>query len=104
MGIDYLDIGIAGFTAARLNPDFSLRTRVLALQTGALNQLLSDTVLTRLLDSEIKVSKADQALTLAELFATLRGSIWSELKTGGSIPGAAPRPAARAPAPHRRRC
>jgi len=84
MGIDYLNIG---FNSARLNPDFSLRTRVLALQTGTLNQLLSDAVMSRLLDSEIKVSKADQALRLNELFAALEGSIWSELATGASIPG-----------------
>ena len=44
-------------------------------------------MLARILDSEIKVSNSDQALTLNELFAALRGSIWSELKTGGSIPG-----------------
>lgn len=87
MGINYLDIGLQSFSPGRFNPDFSLRTRVLALQTGALNQLLSDAVLTRLLDSEVKVAKANQALTLPELFAALRGSIWSELKTGGSIPG-----------------
>jgi hypothetical protein len=59
---------------------------VLGLQTAVLNQLLSDAVLLRLLDSEIKVHKADQALTLSELVAALHGSIWSELKTGGSIP------------------
>ena len=87
MGIDYLNVPGTGFTPARFNPDFSLRNRVLGLQTGALNQLLSDTVLTRLLDSEIKVSSAEQALTIPELFGVLRGSIWSELKTGGSIPG-----------------
>ena len=88
MGINYLDIGTQNFSAAKFNPDFSLRSRVLALQTGALNQLLSDAVLTRLIDSEAKVAKSDQALTLHELFAALRGSIWSELKTGGNIPSA----------------
>ncbi len=87
MGIDYLNIGGDGDRASRFNPDFSLRSRVLALRTGVLNQLMSDAVLARLLDSEIKVSKADQALTLGELFAALRGSIWSELKTGAAIPG-----------------
>ncbi len=87
MGIDYLDIGLAGRETARFNPDFSLRKRVLGLQVGVLNTLLSDTVLARLQDSEIKVSQADQALTLPELFAALRGSIWSELKSSGSIPG-----------------
>ena len=87
MGIDYLDIGLSGSGTAQFNPDFSLRRRVLGLQVGVLNTLLSDTVLARLQDSEIKVSQADQALTLHELFAALRGSIWSELKTAGSIPG-----------------
>jgi hypothetical protein len=87
MGYDYLNLGVIGYTPSRLNPDFSLRSRVLALQTSVLNQLLSDAVLARLLDSEIKVEAADQALTLGELFASLRGSIWSELKGGGSIPG-----------------
>jgi len=84
MGIDYLNIG---FNAARLNPDFSLRARVLQLQTGTLNQLMSDAVMSRLLDSEVKVNKADQALGLGELFATLQGSIWSELATGAPISG-----------------
>ena len=45
MGIDYLNMPGTGFTPARFNPDFSLRNRVLGLQTGALNQLMSDTVL-----------------------------------------------------------
>jgi len=87
MGVDYLDIGLRGSGSAQFNPDFSLRRRVLGLQAGVLNTLLSDTVLARLQDSEIKVSQADQALTLNELFAVLRDSIWSELKTTGSIPG-----------------
>ena len=87
MGVDYLDIGMAGSGTSRFNPDFSLRTRVLGLQASVLNTLLSDAVLARLKDSEIKVTRADQALTLPELFAALRGSIWSELKSGGSIPG-----------------
>jgi hypothetical protein len=88
MGIDYLDLGVrGGGGASRFNPDFSLRNRVLGLQTAVLNQVLSDAVLARLLDSEIKVGKADQSLTLSELVGVLRGSIWSELKTGGPIPG-----------------
>ena len=82
--IGYLNIG---FDFARMNPDFSLRSRVLALQIATLNQLMSDTVMARLLDSEIKVSKSDQALRLPELFTTLQDSIWSELATSASIPG-----------------
>jgi hypothetical protein len=88
MGIDYLNISGAGGAGAvaRFNPDFSLRGRVLGLQTAVLNHLLMDAVLARVLESEIKVHKTDQALTLNELIAALHGSIWSELKTGSSIP------------------
>jgi hypothetical protein len=84
MGIDYLDIGLGNTN--RFNPDFSLRARVLSVQVGMMNTMLSDAVIARIQDSESKVKSADQALTLPELFATLRGSIWSELATGGSIP------------------
>ena len=45
-----------------VNPDFSLSARVLALQAGALGQLMSDTVAARLLDSESKVDAGRQAL------------------------------------------
>ncbi len=86
MGINYLSID-GPWQASRLNPDFSLRSRVLALQTAVLAQLMSDTVLARLIDSEAKVSQRTDTLTLPELFAALRGSIWSELKTGEPIPG-----------------
>lgn len=86
MGVNYLSMD-GPWQASRLNPDFSLRSRVLALQTSVLSQLLSDTVLARLIDSEVKVSQPADALTLPELFAALRGAIWSELKTGEPIPG-----------------
>ena len=84
MGVDYLDIGLGN--SSRFNPDFSLRARVLSLQVRMMNTMLSDTVLARIQDSEGKVGSADQALTLVELFATVRGSIWSELAGGGPIP------------------
>ncbi len=103
MGIDYLDIGLQSRDGA-FNPDFSLRSRVLGLQTAALNQLMSDTVMAsaaRFRDQGEEVG--DQALTLSELFATLEASIWSELRDRRLDPGAAPRPAARAPAPDRQR-
>ncbi len=86
MGVNYLSMDTGG-QASRLNPDFSLRSRVLTLQTAVLAQLTSDAVLARLLDSEAKVSRPADALTLPQLFAALRGAIWSELKTGGAIPG-----------------
>jgi hypothetical protein len=82
MGIDYLEVGLS--STSRMNPDFSLRTRVLSLQVGMMNTMLSDAVLARIQESEEKVG-AGGALTLHELFATVRASIWSELAAGGSI-------------------
>jgi hypothetical protein len=83
MGIDYLHIG---FDAARMNPDFSLRARVLGVQTTVLNQLMSDGVAARILDSETKVADPKQAFRLSELYDTVQGAVWSDLATGGSIP------------------
>jgi hypothetical protein len=83
MGVDYLQIG---FDQAQLNPDFSLRTRVLTLQSGVLNTLLSDAVAARILDSESKVPDWRQAFRLSELYDTVQAAVWSELATGGSIP------------------
>jgi hypothetical protein len=83
MGIDYLQIG---FDAARLNPDFSLRSRVLGVQTTVLNQLMSDGVAARILDSETKVADPKQAFRLSELYDAVQGAVWSDLSSGGSIP------------------
>ena len=84
MGIDYLQIG---FDTARLNPDFSLRSRVLGVQTTVLNQLMSDGVAARILDSETKVADPKQAFRLSELYDAVQGAVWSDLSSGGSIPG-----------------
>jgi len=85
MGIDYLEVGLDN--ATRMSPDFSLRARVLSLQVGMMNTMLSDSVLARIQESEGKAD-AGGSLTLSELFATVRGSIWSELASGGSISAA----------------
>jgi hypothetical protein len=84
LGINYLDFCN---NPGCINPDFSLRQRVLGLQTAALGQLLSPTVMSRLLDSEIKVNKSDQALTIPELYTTLDNAVFSELRSGAAIPG-----------------
>jgi hypothetical protein len=65
--------------------DYSLPTQVLAIQKSVLNQLLSDTVAQRILDSQAKLPKPAQAFRLSELYAGLHQAIWSELKTGRDI-------------------
>ncbi len=65
---------------------FTLAQRVLGAQTQVLDRLMSDAVALRLLDSSMKVSDVKQGLSLADLYDTLQGSIWSDLKGTGDIP------------------
>jgi hypothetical protein len=78
MGVDYLQIG---FDTARLNPDFSLRSRVLGLQSAVLDQLMGDAVAARILDSESKIADPKSAFRLSELYDTVQVAVWSELVT-----------------------
>ncbi len=79
MGVDYLMVQNG------TDPDFSIASRVLALQSGALGQLMHEAVAARLLDSESKVADSTQVLRLSELYETLHRAIWSELRTGSDI-------------------
>ena len=77
------DAVFSGETAAQT--DYSFAAQVMELQRGVLNQLMSDAVATRLLDSETK--DPVDALRLSELFRRLDGSVWSELGAkAGDIP------------------
>jgi hypothetical protein len=71
----------------RGRPDVSVGGRVLSLQASALDQLMSDTVAIRLIDSQEKVANRKLALGLPELYVTVQDSVWSELKSGKDING-----------------
>ncbi|WP_343728558.1 zinc-dependent metalloprotease [Duganella sp.] len=73
--------------ASRGRPDVSVGGRVLSLQAAALDQLMSDGVAIRLLDSQEKLEDRKQALSLAELYSTVQNAVWSELKSGKDING-----------------
>jgi hypothetical protein len=79
-------LGADHFTS-RGRPDVSVSNRVLFLQAGALDQLMSDAVAVRLLDSQEKLDDSKKALSLDELYTTLQSAVWSELKTGKEITG-----------------
>ena len=66
-------------------PDISVSGRVLLLQSAALDQLMSDAVAVRLLDSQEKLDDSKKALSLDELYSTVQSAVWSELKTGKEI-------------------
>jgi len=67
------------------NPDVSIANSVLNLQKAVLDVLLADNVARRLLDSQDKVANPASLLQLSELYDTLQGAIWSELRTGAEI-------------------
>ena len=75
----------SGNLAAITNPDVSISGAVLALQRGALDLLMADGVAARIIDAPSKMTDARQAFALSELYDTLQGAIWSELKIGGDI-------------------
>ncbi len=68
--------------------DISISARLLGLQTAALDQLMSDLVAVRLLNSAEKVRDPKKVLPLHELYSTLQSAIWSELATSSDISGA----------------
>ena len=77
------------FNAARWRgkADVSVGGRVLGLQAGVLDQLMSDAVAIRLVDSREKLDNPKLGLGLDELYTTVQDAVWSELKTGKDITG-----------------
>ncbi len=70
----------------RLNRNHvSVASKVLALQSGALDQLMNDGTAHRLLDSQEKVKDSKDVLSLAQLHEALQAAIWAELKGGKDI-------------------
>ncbi|HTP45421.1 MAG TPA: zinc-dependent metalloprotease [Casimicrobiaceae bacterium] len=65
--------------------DYSLATQVLNAQRKVLNQLMSESVAQRILDSEVKLDDPRKGLRLADVYETLQVAIWSELRTGRDI-------------------
>jgi Met-zincin len=59
--------------------DFSLTQRVLGVQRALLNQLMGDAVAARILDSQGKAARREDAFQLSELYGRLVQDIWSEL-------------------------
>jgi len=78
-------IGIDHFERPR-NPDFSIANAVLNVQKAALDVLLDDAVAARLVGAPEKVPAGTKPLPLSEVYDTLQGAIWAELRTGQEIP------------------
>ena len=65
--------------------DLAVDQQVLGLQRGVLDTLMSPAIAQRLLNNAAKVDDPKDALTLADLYARLHDSVWSELKSGKDI-------------------
>ncbi len=83
---DFQERGDTLGRGASVATDFSLTQRVLDLQRALLNQLMSDTVAARVIDSQGKAERRAEAFQLSELYGRLERDIWSELTAGGDIP------------------
>jgi hypothetical protein len=70
---------------AAIAPDFALSDRVLAIQRAVLDQVLSDSVARRVVESPLRFASEGMTLSLSELYDTIQDAIWSELKTGSDI-------------------
>ncbi len=62
-----------------MQPEYPLHERIQRMQFTSLFQMLNPFTLNRIYDAELKVEADEEAMTVAELFETLTGSIWSEL-------------------------
>ena len=80
---DFLEREDAVFhDAAPVATDFSLAQSLLDVQRALLNQLMSDAVAARILDSEPKSPRASETFHLAELYDRLNREVWAELGRG----------------------
>ncbi len=68
-----------------LPTDYPVPQRLLDLQRAVLNQLMSDAVAARILDSVGKADRPEAAFQLSELYARLNRDVWTELARGGPI-------------------
>jgi len=71
-------------TSANRRFDVPIHEMVLALQTRVLDRLYHPIVLSRILDSEVKVKAPADAFSVGLLFGELQNSIWAETKSPGA--------------------
>jgi len=82
--LDYFD-NLARGQSIAAQPMVSVPGAILGMQKTVLDQVMSDAVATRIVESQALSAKPKEAFQLSELYDTLQGSIWSELKSGREI-------------------
>jgi len=71
------------FLSLRTRFDEPIHDMVLSLQTQVLDRIYHPIVMSRILDSEVKVKSPDEAFSLGLLFNEVQDSIWAETKAPG---------------------
>src|SRR2546429_4594734 len=71
------------FFAMRTRFDVPIHDMVLSLQSQVLDRLFHPLVLSRILDSEVKVAPPAESFRLASLFTGVQDSVWAETKAPG---------------------
>jgi hypothetical protein len=74
-----------GTLRRRLRIDYPIHGIVQVIQATALFRLYDPLVLQRLQDNELRFKKGEESFTMAEMYQTIRESIWEELKSGKNI-------------------
>lgn len=75
-------IDFNNFTPSR--QDVPIHGAVLSLQRQVLDRLFHPVLLSRVQDTEVKVSPPEQPFTMGELFTGIQDSIWAETKAPGA--------------------
>jgi hypothetical protein len=66
------------FSSLERRPDYPIHQQILSLQSAALTRLFHPTVMSRVLDNELRAEKPATGLTLGTVFASVRDAIWAE--------------------------
>ena len=74
--------------SASVTTDFSVSATVTELQRALLDQLMSDGLAQRIINSQSKVDKPADAFRLSELYGRILQEVWTELGTTSEIPAA----------------
>ncbi|WP_157267649.1 zinc-dependent metalloprotease [Azohydromonas aeria] len=85
---DYQERGEAlSAGAGPVSTDFAIGPMLTGMQRALLAQLMSDELAQRLLDSEGKFARTQDAFRLSELYGRLTREVWRDLTARGDIPG-----------------
>jgi hypothetical protein len=82
--LDYFDSLVRG-EASTAAPMVSVPGQILGMQKAVLDQVMSDAVAQRIVESQNFAAKPKETFQLSELYDSLHASIWSELKSGREV-------------------